>query len=45
MLVPSGKRHRPVMREQARRYSGADPIYHDVPPALAEQARRNARGP
>ncbi len=32
-----------VMRQQARRYSGADLIYHDVPPALAEQARRNTR--
>jgi hypothetical protein len=31
-----------VMRQQAQRYSGADLIYHDVPPALAEQARRNA---
>ena len=33
-----------VMRQQARRYSGADLIYHDVPPALAEEARRRARG-
>ena len=32
-----------VMREQAQRYPGADLVYHDVPPALAEQARRNAR--
>jgi hypothetical protein len=32
-----------VMREQARRYAGQDLIYHDVPPALAVQARRNAR--
>jgi Alpha/beta hydrolase family len=32
-----------VMRQQAQRYSGADLIYHDVHPALAEQARRNAR--
>jgi hypothetical protein len=32
-----------VMRQQAQRYSGADLIYHDVPPALAERARRNAR--
>lgn len=32
-----------VMREQAQRYPGADLIYHDVPPALAEQARRNGR--
>jgi hypothetical protein len=32
-----------VMREQAQRYSGADLIYHDVPPPLAEQARRYAR--
>ena len=31
------------MRQQAQRYSGTDLIYHDVPPALAEQARRNAR--
>lgn len=27
-----------VLCEQAQRYSGADLIYHDVPPALAEQA-------
>jgi hypothetical protein len=32
-----------VMRQQAQRYAGEDLIYHDVPPALAEQARRNAR--
>jgi hypothetical protein len=32
-----------VMRQEAQRYSGADLIYHDVPPALAEQARRHAR--
>jgi Alpha/beta hydrolase family len=32
-----------VMRQQARRYAGTDLIYHDVPPALAEQARRHAR--
>ena len=32
-----------VMPQQARRYAGADLIYHDVPPALAEQARRYAR--
>jgi hypothetical protein len=32
-----------VMRRQAQRYAGQDLIYHDVPPALAEQARRNAR--
>jgi pimeloyl-ACP methyl ester carboxylesterase len=32
-----------VMRQQAQRYPGADLIYHDVPPALAGQARRNAR--
>ena len=32
-----------VMREQARRYAGQDLIYHDVPPALAVPARRNAR--
>lgn len=33
-----------VMRHQSQRYSGADLIYHDVAPALTEQARRNARG-
>jgi alpha-beta hydrolase superfamily lysophospholipase len=33
-----------VMARQQRRYAGADLIYQDVPPALAEQARRNARG-
>src|SRR5215471_12366465 len=33
-----------VMRQQAQRYAGQDLIYHDVPPALAEQARHNARG-
>jgi hypothetical protein len=32
-----------VMRRQAQRYAGEDLVYHDVPPALAEQARRNAR--
>jgi hypothetical protein len=32
-----------VMRQQAQRYAGQDLIYHDVPRALAEQARRNAR--
>ena len=32
-----------VMRQQAQRYAGQDLIYHDVPPVLAEQARRNAR--
>lgn len=32
-----------VLREQAQRYPAGDLIYHDVPPALAEQARRNAR--
>jgi pimeloyl-ACP methyl ester carboxylesterase len=32
-----------VMREQAERYAGQDLIYHDVPPALAEQARRRSR--
>ena len=32
-----------VMREQAQRYAGRDLIYHDVPPALAEQARRRSR--
>ena len=31
------------MIQQAHRYSGADLIHHDIPPALAEQARRNAR--
>jgi alpha-beta hydrolase superfamily lysophospholipase len=33
-----------VMGQQQQRYPGADLIYQDVPPALAEQARRNARG-
>ena len=32
-----------VMRQQAQRYAGQDLIYQDVPPALAAQARRNAR--
>ena len=32
-----------VMRQQAQRYAGQDLVYHDVPPALAEQARRSAR--
>ena len=32
-----------VMGQQEQRYSGADLIYQDVPPALAQQARRNAR--
>jgi pimeloyl-ACP methyl ester carboxylesterase len=32
-----------VMRQQAQRYAGAELIYHDVPLAVAEQARRNAR--
>lgn len=32
-----------VMRQQAQQCPGADLIYHDVPPGLAEQARRNAR--
>ena len=32
-----------VMRQQAQRYEGQDLIYHDVPPALAEQARQHAR--
>lgn len=32
-----------VMREQAQRYAGQDLIYHDVPPDLAEQARRRSR--
>jgi hypothetical protein len=31
------------MGQEAQRYSGQDLIYQDVPPALAEQARRNAR--
>jgi hypothetical protein len=31
------------MRQQAQRYSGVNLIYHDVSPALAEQARRDAR--
>ena len=33
-----------VMGQQQQRYPGADLIYQDVPPALAEQARRSARG-
>ena len=33
-----------VMRQQAQRYAGQDLIYHDVPSALAEQARRRSRG-
>lgn len=33
-----------VMGQQAQRYAGQDLTYQDVPPALAEQARRNARG-
>jgi hypothetical protein len=32
-----------VMRQQAERYAGQDLVYQDVPPALAGQARRNAR--
>jgi hypothetical protein len=32
-----------VMGQQAQRYPGQDLIYQDVPPVLAEQARRNAR--
>jgi Alpha/beta hydrolase family len=32
-----------IMRQQAQRYSGADLIYHDVPPVLAGQARRRSR--
>ena len=32
-----------VMREQAQRFRGGDLIYHDVPPALAAQARGKAR--
>jgi Alpha/beta hydrolase family len=32
-----------VMRQQAQRYAGQDLIYHDVPAALAEQARRRSR--
>jgi hypothetical protein len=33
-----------VMGQQQQRYGGADLIYQDVPSALAEQARRHARG-
>jgi Alpha/beta hydrolase family len=33
-----------IMGQQQQRYGGADLIYQDVPSALAEQARRNARG-
>jgi hypothetical protein len=33
-----------VMSRQAQRYAGQDLVYQDVPPALAEQARRRARG-
>ncbi|MBO0804809.1 MAG: alpha/beta hydrolase [Nocardiopsaceae bacterium] len=32
-----------VMSEQARRFNGSDMVYHDVPPALAAQARSRAR--
>jgi pimeloyl-ACP methyl ester carboxylesterase len=32
-----------VMRQQAQRYAGQDMIYHDVPSALAEQARARSR--
>ena len=32
-----------VMRQQAQRYAGQDLIYHDVPAALAGQARRRSR--
>jgi Alpha/beta hydrolase family len=32
-----------VMSQQQQRYAGADLVYQDVPPALAEQARRHAR--
>lgn len=32
-----------VMDQQAQRYAGQDLTYQDVPPALAELARRNAR--
>src|SRR5579875_1695955 len=32
-----------VMRQQAQRCAGQDLIYHDVPPALAGQARRRSR--
>ncbi len=32
-----------VMGQQAQRYAGQDLTYQDVPPALAEQARRHAR--
>jgi hypothetical protein len=33
-----------VMRQQAQAYAGQDLVYHDVPAALAEQARRRSRG-
>ena len=32
-----------VMGQQEQRYSGGDRFYQDVPPALADQARRHAR--
>jgi pimeloyl-ACP methyl ester carboxylesterase len=32
-----------VMHQQAQRYAGQDLIYHDVPSALAQQARRRSR--
>ena len=32
-----------VMSQQQQRYSGADLVYHDVPPVLAEQAHRHGR--
>ncbi len=32
-----------VMGQQGQRYAGQDRFYQDVPPALAEQARRNVR--
>jgi Alpha/beta hydrolase family len=33
-----------VVGRQQQRYPGADLVYQDVPPALAERARRHARG-
>jgi pimeloyl-ACP methyl ester carboxylesterase len=32
-----------VMSQQEQRYGGEDRFYQDVPPALADQARRHAR--
>lgn len=40
---PSNTGFDEVMRQQAQRYGGQDLIYHDVPPALGEQARRRVR--